>query len=77
METWLLSDVCSAVDKLLIEVDTIGLSPEKVVTHHGDDYHPAWWVEMHPTIASERTSQNSRRWRKRDLGSAERAIPNH
>lgn len=35
------------------------------MTHHRDDCHPVRWVELHPAVTSERTSQNSRRWRKR------------
>lgn len=58
-------------------MDTIGPSPEKVMTHHGDDYHPAWWMEFHPAVGSERTSENSERWSKRHLRPAEHAIPKH
>ena len=52
----------------------MGLSPEKVMMPHRDDYHPVCWVELHPAVTSERNSQNSGRWRKLDLGPAEHAV---
>lgn len=45
----------------------------QAVSWEGDD--ASWrWVELHPAITSERTSQNNGRWRKRDLGPAKHAI---